>query len=103
MKDLEFYAITIFGENSKKEILAISYKNKIKHIYTLNVEGDLENKHVIKYHEKTSRIVSRLKARKNTELEKIDVSQALTKALFATRQSIALSIFRKLRSYVREE
>jgi len=103
MEDLKSYLIIIEKGDANKRILVLGVNNRVKHIYTLSVEGDLEDKHVISYHEKTSRIVSRLKARKDTTVKRLTLKESLEEALFATRKSISLAIFKKVREYIFKE
>jgi len=103
MEDLKSYLIIIEKGDANKRILVLGVNNRVKHIYTLSVEGDLEDKHVISYHEKTTRIISRLKARKDTTVKELSLKELLEEAVFATRKSISLAIFKKVREYIFKE
>jgi len=100
---LKSHLIKIEKGNASKRILVISINRKVKHIYTLSVSGDLEDKHVIAYHEKTDRILSRLSARSDTTVEELSLQELLEEAIFATRKSISIAIFKKVREYLFEE
>lgn len=101
--DLKSYLITIEKGEARKRILVIGVNGRVKHIYTLSVKGDLEDKHVISYHEKADRITSRLSARKDTEVVELSLEELLEEAVFATRKSISIAIFKKIREYIFKE
>ena len=100
----KFYEIIVSDNRGEKTILMMTLDDRVKHIYTTKLTSDrLSDKHPVEYGERISRVLSRLSAKDDTEIYRINLEDVLLHAYIANRTSVAVSILKKLRSYRRRE
>jgi len=100
---MNFYKVRVINHVGNKEIIFFTADNEVKHVFTTSLTSEeLGDKHVIDYHESEDRVVSRLKSRDDTQIEELCLDEVLIEALKATRTSLGIAIFKKIKTYYEE-